>query len=306
MVEVIYGKDLFLVNEVKENLMGKLDYEVYEFETSNPDFHFDHFLEAVQTVSLFGNPRFVFLNVTDDKKIDKLALIELLKSDLDVKVVLAFEKRIPLKDKLGKAIKDYAEVHLITTTKEKAFNKSQYLDNLLKSKQIKMTPVAKNMFLQRIGEDLSRMNSELDKLALLDREIDLDDVEEGIAQDLQRDVFALANALLDKKHDEAFRIYHSLLTQKNDPLNLGPLVASSLRTIYQVETLRDLGYGESETMDLLGISKGQYWVVVNRQIGKVFNIGRYLSKLSEIDQKAKLGLIDRFVAFELFMLEIMQ
>ena len=169
-----------------------------------------------------------------------------------------------------------------------------------------MTPNAQKVFLDRIGEDYSRMENELEKLALLETLIDEDLVEKMITQDISRDIFALGNALLDKNASEAFRIYHSLLTQRNDPLNLAPLVAASLRTIYQVETLVRRGYSQDMIIDTLKISKGQYWVVSNRQVGKVNNVLSILNTLSDLDQNSKLGNIDRFVAFELFMIEMCQ
>ncbi|HZJ86793.1 MAG TPA: DNA polymerase III subunit delta, partial [Erysipelothrix sp.] len=191
-------------------------------------------------------------------------------------------------------------------TKTNAFDAPKSLQEGLNRYQVNMTRGAQKLFLERIGEDYSRLQNELEKLSLLDTQIDEHLINQMITRDISRDIFALGNALLNKEHNTAFQIYHSLLEQRNDPLNLAPLVASSLRTIYQVETLNRLGYSQSAIMDSLKISKGQYWVVMNRQVGKVKNILPLLNDLSNLDQKAKLGEIDRFVAFEMFMLDMMK
>ena len=122
------------------------------------------------------------------------------------------------------------------------------------------------------------MESELEKLGLLDKRIEKDDVDTMITQDIDRLVFDLSNALLDKNKEAAFRIYHSLLHQKNDPLGLAPIVSSSLRSIYQIETLVNLGYSNSQIEDMLKMSENQVRFLRSRRLGKVSNILYYLNK----------------------------
>lgn len=312
MIQTIYGQDRFLVLEKRKALIeqikqNKKDVEEFYFYGSDHDFNFGLVVEAVQTVSLFGTPRIVFFYIETEKDLNLLdvdALYEIVSNPLDVDLILAFPKKLTQFKKLHSALKRNAKEHVIT--KSKGFNASSSLQEGLNRFQINMTPGAQKLFLERIGEDYSRLQTELQKLSLLEKEIDENMINQMITRDISRDIFALGNALLDKQRDKAFEIYHSLLQQKNDPLNLAPLVASTLRSIYQVETLYRMGYSEKAIIESLSISKGQYWVIMNRQLGKVKNILPFLNELSNLDQKAKLGEIDRFVAFELFMLEVMR
>lgn len=312
MVQVIYGKDRFLVLEKRNEIIEEIkketpDIELFEFYASDAEFNFGKVAEAVQTVSLFEATRVVFFYVEEEKgvpQIDVDTLQSLVSSASSVDLILAFPKKLTQFKKLHASLKKHAKEHVITKTS--GFNAPSALKQGLKKYQISMTPPAQNLFLERIGEDYARLNSELEKLSLLEVIIDEDVIDKMINRDLSRDIFSLGNALLDKDRDKAFEIYHSLLEQKNDPLNLAPLVASTLRGIYQVEALHRRGYSEKAILDSLQMSKGQYWVILNRQVGKVKDILPMLNALAELDQKAKLGEIDRFVAFELFMIEVMK
>ena len=312
MIQVIYGKDRFLVLEkrnalIKEIEKQKPNLERFDFHASDHEFQFGQVVEAIQTVSLFGAPRVVFFYVEQEKELSLMDVDHLNSCILnpgDVDIILAFPKKLTQFKTLHASLKKHAKEHVIT--KANAYNAPAYLQKGLKQYNLQMSPQAQSLFLEYIGEDYSRLQSELEKLALLEVKVDEKIINQMVTKDISRDIFALGNALLDKKRDQAFQIYHSLLTQKNDPLNLAPLMASTLRTIYQIETLSQLGYSENAILESLKISKGQYWVVRNRQSGKVKNILKLLNDLANLDQKTKLGQIDRFVAFELFMLDVMK
>ncbi len=312
MIQIIYGQDRFLVLEKRKALIDaikkeKQDVETFYFYASDHEFNFGQVIEAIETVSLFGAPRVVFFYVEQEKDlhlVDIERLEKIVSSRLDVDLILAFPKKLTKFKKLHSALKKHAKEHVIT--KSSGYNTSGALQSGLKHYNIKMTSSAKQLFIERIGEDYGRLKTELEKLSLLETEITDSMIDQMVTRDISRDIFALGNALLDKQRDKAFEIYHSLLEQKNDPLNLAPLVASTLRSIYQVETLNRKGYSEKAILESLSISKGQYWVIMNRQVGKVRNILQYLNDLANLDQKAKLGEIDRFVAFELVMLDIMK
>ncbi len=312
MIHVIYGKDRFLILEKRNEIMEPIkrahhEIEQFDFYASDTNFSFAKVEEAVQTVSLFDAPRVVFFFVEEEKlisTIDVESLESLVKNPIDVDLILAFPKKLTQHKKLHAALKKHAKEHVIT--KASGYNAPTSLQEGLKRYQIEMTVPAQRLFLERIGEDYGRLQSELEKLSLLETKIDESIIDKMITRDISRDIFSLGTALLDKERDKAFEIYHSLLNQKNDPLSLAPLVASSLRSIYQVETLYQRGYSESAIIESLSMSKGQYWVIRNRQMGKVKDILPMLNALATLDQKAKLGEVDRFVAFELFMIEVMQ
>ncbi|NLW15249.1 MAG: DNA polymerase III subunit delta [Erysipelothrix sp.] len=312
MIHILYSKDRYLVLDKTKELVNKIikeksKVERLDFFATDNDFSFGHVVEAVNTVSLFQTPRVVFFYVEHEKDINKIdvdSLIELVVNPGTVDLILAFPKKLTQFKKLHAALRKHADEHVFTKSSD--VNYSSKLNAGLKRYNVSMNEGAKRIFLDKMGEDQSRFDTELEKLALLEVYIDEDVVNRMITQGLETDIFSLGNALLDKNRDKAFEIYHSLLNQKNDPLNLAPLVASTLRTIYQVETLASRGYSSDGIQNMLKISKGQAWFVRNKQMGKVKNILPILNELCKLEQQAKLGEIDRFVAFELFMLNVMK
>lgn len=314
MIDVVYGQNRFLVMEKVDELIEKEiknngEVERFDFDVSDSTFDFGKVIEAVMTVSLFSLHRIVFVNFENEKDLQKLDEKELLKwldTGVDAAVILTFPKKFLAKNPLSKALKKHANEHSIATHKDTVGSLTKRLETSLKHYQITMTFEAKQLFLERIGEDYARMDSELKKLALLETTIDVLEIEQMVTQDISRDVFALGNALLDKDVKKAFRIYHSLLMQKYEPLNLAPLVAASLRSIYQVGMLQSLNYSNDAIMNMLQMSKGQLWYLTKqKRYDAPFKILEALDQLATLDQKAKLGEVDPYIAFESFMIEIM-
>lgn len=314
MASVIYGNDRFLVlekaNQLFESFSSKNDYvEKIVFQTSDQGFEFKDVEASVETVSLFGAPKWIFLYVETDKDYVKLNEAMLLRwlemSATDVMFVLSLPKKLPTKHPLRKAISSSTTEYTVSATAKDGLSVQKRINQSIQKHNISIDDGARALLNTRIGSDSGRVSQEVEKLRLLNRMITIRDIEDLVSYDMQHDIFSLGNALLQKNQHEAFRIYHQLLKQKNDPLSLSALIASSLRSIYQVESLQSLNYSAAEIRDILKMSEGQYWNVTRRRFRSKSAILEILNSFSQFDQESKLGKKDRFVGFELLMLSIM-
>lgn len=311
MVDVIFGTDRFQVQKEIDRIQDKAkkdfgNFERLSFASSDPDFNLQDVYESVMTMSLFGERKFIVFLIESEKdagKLDENILLELIQLDqFDINLVIWMAKKPLAKTKLKKLIDKHARVSDLKKVDLQGV--SNVVNQQLREMGLRMEPSALSLFLKRINGDLLRANTELEKLSVLDGVISLEHIDTLVNESFDDAQFALSNALMDKNLKEAFAVYHRLLESKMDPLALLGMIASSLRGVYQVMILTSEGYNHQTIADLSGMSIGQVKYVVRSQRRNPQDVLRLLNDLADIDQKAKLGLIDRHLSFELFMLKL--
>lgn len=311
MVDVIFGTDRFQVQKEIDRIQDKAkkdfgNFERLSFASSDPDFNLQDVYESVMTMSLFGERKFIVFLIESEKdagKLDENILLELIQLDqFDINLVIWMAKKPLAKTKLKKLIDKHARVSDLKKVDLQGV--SNVVNQQLREMGLRMDPNALSLFLKRINGDLLRANTELEKLSVLDGVISLEHIDTLVNESFDDAQFALSNALMDKNLKEAFAVYHRLLESKMDPLALLGMIASSLRGVYQVMILTSEGYNHQTIADLSGMSIGQVKYVVRSQRRNPQDVLRLLNNLADIDQKAKLGLIDRHLSFELFMLKL--
>lgn len=310
MLDVIVGKEPSLVKAKVDNIVKEYEnqygaFDVSFFDTRDKGFTFDQLLERVMTVSMFGDKKAIVLSTHDDMVKDfEASLGELMAQVMfDVSLIITFEKKPLVKSVIGKAIAKHARVHQI---KDPDIGQlSLLMKNEVERLNIDISQPAMVELLARIGHDVARLYEELNKLSLVGERIEREHVCVLVSKNIDEDIFAISNALLEKNIGKAFEVYQNLLAQKVDPLALLGLVGSSLRKIYQVSALYEVGMSNKGIAERLSLSEKQVYFLVKNQMRPSFGLLTLLDQLARIDQDVKQGKIDRFVAFELFMIQAM-
>lgn len=310
MLDVIVGKEPSLVKAKVDNIVKEYEnqygaFDVSFFDTRDKGFTFDQLLERVMTVSMFGDKKAIVLSTHDDMVKDFVASLGELMAQVmfDVSLIITFEKKPLVKSVIGKAIAKHARVHQI---KDPDIGQlSLLMKNEVERLNIDISQPAMVELLARIGHDVARLYEELNKLSLVGERIEREHVCVLVSKNIDEDIFAISNALLEKNIGKAFEVYQNLLAQKVDPLALLGLVGSSLRKIYQVSALYEVGMSNKGIAERLSLSEKQVYFLVKHQMRPSFGLLTLLDQLARIDQDVKQGKIDRFVAFELFMIQAM-
>jgi DNA polymerase-3 subunit delta len=142
-----------------------------------------------------------------DKELEKLeAYIENPLSST-VFVVSYKEKKLDARKKFAKLVKEKGV--LITTKKMYERELPEWTQELLQSKGLTITPKALSLIIDHIGNDLSRIENEIDKLSvnLHNRKgITEDDIEKFIGISKDYNVFELQAALATKDFSRSIRI----------------------------------------------------------------------------------------------------
>lgn len=202
---------------------------------------------------------------------------------------------------------------LVKKIREKA--KSYALDNVNKKdlprvvrqmfekKEVSITNDGLNEFINRCGDNMYLISNEIDKLSCYKKELDLRDIKLLTPKKLEDNVFEMIDAIFNKKEDVVFNIYYDLKRNNNEPITLISMIASQVRFLYQVMVLKDKGYSEANIANELSCHPYRAKIALE----KVYRLNKMdltyiLEELSNLDIKIKSGEIDRFVGFELFLL----
>src|SRR5699024_3998007 len=120
----------------------------------------------------------------DLAKIDEAQLIDLIEiPNYDVNLIIWLIKKPLAKTKLKKTIDKFAKLTDVKGLSTSDFDKR--LNNKIKGSNVQFYGLAKNEFSKRLGGNLLRIDRELEKFAVLDRVITMDDVQSLVSPVLE-------------------------------------------------------------------------------------------------------------------------
>lgn len=270
-------------------------------------------INEVTSVPFFSEYRFVvlthpyFLNTEkgrNEKSEDIDRLVEALSHTSDDMIVVIYAPgKLDERRKATKALRkvatsfeyDHLEPHRLKATCRQAF----------KSRQTTIDEDALDLLLLRAGENLMKLQNETEKLCLYASHITLDDIKRLVTKPLEENAFELTGAMLKRDLNQVLTIYRDLMTKNEEPIRLIALMASSLRTLYQVKLLDRKGYNDKEIGKYLDMNP--YRLRYIRQDAKNFELDdllKLISDLSDLDVQIKRGLVDKYQGLELFFMKL--
>src|SRR5450432_578333 len=165
-------------------------------------------VNACMRYPMFAERQVVLLKEAQQMKdIDKLESYIANPLASTIFVVSYKEKRVDGRSKLAKLLKEKAE--LLSTKKMYENQLPEWVSNLAESKGYTLSRKALMLLVEHIGNDLSRINNEIEKLAVnlgTRTTITEDDIEKYIGVSKEYNVFELQDALAKKDLGRALRI----------------------------------------------------------------------------------------------------
>ncbi|MBP3038931.1 DNA polymerase III subunit delta [Bacillaceae bacterium Marseille-Q3522] len=320
---LLYGTESYLMNETKQLLIENvLTEEEQEFNYAAYDLEetvIDTAIEDAETIPFIGEKRLIFLHnpsfLTAEKgkdrlehDIKKLERYLLAPSPFTVLVFFAPYEKLDERKKLTKQLKKSAavleakkltETELISWIRESAGAHQVSIDDDAAEKLLLLTE--NNLFL---------LASEMAKLALYCREekkINLESVEKLVSRTLQQNIFTLVDKVVQRKIDEAFRIYYDLRKQNEEPIKILALLTSQFRVIYQVKELAGRGYGQKQIAAIIKIHP--FRVKLASAQSRYFSekeLAGIIARLAEADYQMKTGGMDKDLLIELFLFHLQE
>lgn len=304
MIYLIYGDEEFLIQEevlniIKKSGVDELNISKYSLESDN----ISDITQDACTVSLFSGKKIVVINNFDffykiDDKSSKIfeEFINNISSDV---ILILVASKLDERKKITKELKKICNVKEFTKNK----NISNTVRNMFGDYKIDYSTV--DLFIKIVGNDLMILNQEANKLMTYksDKVITRNDVINLASSSDNDDIFDLVNAVVNNDKDSALSIYSALVKSNEEPIKIIVTLANQFRLIYQCKELYKKGNSEDSISKILGVHP--YRVKLALEKGKNFSskvLLKYLLSLADVDSRIKSGLIDKYLAFELFIL----
>ena len=167
-------------------------------------------VNACRRYPMFAERQVVLLKEAQHMKdVDKLESYIEHPLSSTVFIVSYKEKKVDGRSKLAKILKQKDKAELLTTKKLYDNQLPEWAGNIVKEKGLQINPKALHMLVDHIGNDLSRIENEVEKLTLNlagKKSITEDDVERYIGVSKEFNVFELQAAIAQKDLSRSIRI----------------------------------------------------------------------------------------------------
>ncbi|MDP4083447.1 MAG: DNA polymerase III subunit delta [Bacillota bacterium] len=320
-IYLLFGTEAFLINETRQLMLrhtlneDELDFNYFTYDLEETPIEIA--LEDAETFPFVGerkilflqNPSFLTAEKTKDKVEHNLSRLEAyLKEPAPYSIVVfsAPYEKLDERKKITKELKRNAVV--VEAKKLNEHELKGWLKERANSNGIDIEAAAIERMIILAGTNMFLLANELDKLALYDKDnkvIDVSLVENLVSKSLEQNVFTLIEKVVQKKPDEALRIYYDLLKQNEEPIKILALLTGQFRLIYQVKDLARRGYGQQQIASYLKIHPFRVKLAA-AQTGKFSDeeLAFFISQLAEADYQMKTGGMNKSLLIEMILFKL--
>ncbi len=305
---LLYGIDDSLISLELKNLCDKLDVsDIIKYDMTTDTI--DLILEDASTMGLFSNKKIIILDncnffganktINDIDKLEKY--IEHCNPN-NYCIFICHLEKIDSRKKINKLIAKNGQVLELNKPDDKYL--INYINNYLSDSKYKMEDV--NYFKNKVGSNLFNIKNELDKLMMYkinDKLITNDDVDKITIESIEEEIFALTDAVIARDVYNSKRLLDNFLNLNYDEMQIIMLLANQFRTLFQIKRLLNKNKSEGEIAKILEMNP--YRVKFN--VKKLYSYTEdmlicYIKKLAKMDHDIKLGIMDKNLALNLFII----
>ncbi len=226
------------------------------------------------------------------------------KNDSQTVVIFTFEGVLDSASEIVKLlISNGAKIHETKTPSADDFE--IYVKRYFKEKlQTQIDNDAVKELIKRINGDVTSFQNNALKLSLYTNHVRYEDVCLMVSRPLEENTFQLFNYLISKKNNQAIALYKDLKTNGVEPITLISMLANQFRILNEVSYLAKQGLSSKIISEELKINPIRAEILKkNTYTLSEKTIHKTLQDLFKLDYEIKSGQVDRFYAFELFLIK---
>lgn len=309
-VNLISGESYLLINEKINEIVGDSK-NVTVFDLSENTLE-DVFVESGY-VSMFQEDKYIIVKNANFFGTDKLndsdteALLNYLEHPNEQSILIFIcNTKLDLRKKITKLIKD--KYNLVAIPNLKYYEIENRVMDVFKKNNFKIDNDTVKYIVQNGLNNYDLIMGEVEKIMLFYIDpgyISYDDVTHLVSKSINTNNFLFVDALVDGDLEKSLELLNDLKIMKVEPTILLSLIARDFRIMLQIKTLLEQEKREYEIMNELGLQDWQ----LEKYLKKIFpykikELESILIKLSNIDLDIKTGKIDKYMALELFIMDI--
>lgn len=207
------------------------------------------------------------------------------------------------KSEIVSLISKNGKVEKIDDPSEKDF--IEYIKLYCKKYNIIIDNAAINELASRTDGDVALFKNSISKLALYTDHIRYDDVVKMVVRKLEDEAYLISNYLIEGNNIQAVALFRDLRVKNVEPVTLIGQISNQFRLINEVRyLLRIKRLSQEEAAKELKIKPGRVFAL-SRLLSLVSEqaINNAIEDLYQLDYEIKSGQVDRFYAFEMFLLK---
>ncbi len=307
---LLYGTENYLLEKEIDKIIEKNGLEMinvvrYDYTVDS----LSKILEDCETVSFFSDKKGVIVDNAllfnrgkgTEEEINQLLPYLKQPNPSTILIFLNHNATVDNTKKITKAIKEVGVLKELTTS-----NPLTEIEEMFEGYKIDKTSV--RLFQERVGEELTILKEEANKLKLYkidEKEITKEDILSLTTVTIDTDIFKFIDFIIQKEKGKALTMYQEMIKEGEEPIKIIALLASKFRLMYQATELTRLGYSQQDISSTLGVHI--YPVKLAIQSGLKYKTSlllSYMKQLSELDIHIKTGKIEPVLGLELLLLEV--
>lgn len=306
---ILYGLDKSLIKNELKKIIKKINIEdVITYDLSS--ISIIDIIDDAKTISMFSSKKIIVIENSNflcaNKTLEDIEVLENYLKNYNSDTYLIFitnNENIDSRKKIVKQIKELGEIKELNEIDDNYLN--EYINNYLKEHNYQMED--NKYFLDKVGKNLNNIKNELDKLLIYkmdDKNITNADIDKILIKVLESEIFILTDAIIARDIPKSLELLKEFLNNNYEEMQIIMLLASQFRFLFQVKRLLNKNKSENEIAKILEVNP--YRVKFTKK--KLYNYSEklllsYIKKLAKIDHDIKLGIMDKKLALELFIIE---
>lgn len=249
-IYLLYGEEAYLKKQYKERFVkamipegDTMNYAYYEGKNTNPK----EIIDLAETMPFFAEKRLIVLENTGFFKNAEPGLADYVKEMPETTHLIFVEEEIDKRGRLFKAVKSCG--HIVEMKRQDETTLIRWILGIVKREGKLMTESAVRCFIAKVGDDMEKIQRELEKLfcfCMERSEITVADIEEICSTQITNQIFDMVDAVAGKQQKKALDYYYNLLALKEPPMRILYLLTRQFKLLLEVKELERLGYGQKD------------------------------------------------------------
>lgn len=253
----LYGEEAYLKRSFKVRLREAIldgdTMNYHHFEGKDADIR--RIIDAADTMPFFADYRLIVIEDSGLFKKEADALVKYLPDMPETTILLFVESQMDKRSKLYKAVN--AKGYAVELKRQEPAYIEKWILSILKKENKQITRNTMNLFLERTGNDMDLIRTELDKLISYTQGRDViaaNDVEEIGSVQITGHIFDMVSAISARNRQKALALYNDLLALKEPPMRILFLIARQFNQLLQVRQLSDEGMDQAAIAKKLSLN----------------------------------------------------
>lgn len=305
---LLYGDEAYLRQNYKKALIKAImgDDTMNQSSYVGKDINVGALIDQAETMPFFGDKRLILIEDSGFmKNSGGEALADYFKTIPEYLYIIIVEAEADKRSKFFKACTSAGSAVLMEPYKDSKMK--QWIGSILKQNSKKMTEGDVEYLLQKTGEDMVNIRSELEKLINFTGEREVvtrNDIDEIVIRQIGDCVFELVDAMGSRRQTKALEFYYDLLSRREAPFKILALIARQFNLILQTKELIEIRKSDSEIASKIKVPP--FAVKKYAQQARMYDektLRSALEACAQVDEDIKTGKLQDRMAVELLIVE---